>query len=219
MQGNIAGIPAQFQWPRLRISYARDREADSGRDSWRGPRSGRSSITSTARRRREEHRAPRRTPSGTTAPIARRPMRAAAQHERRAWPPVDAAEHDGAEHRDDDGAAELAEERQRAGRDAELVRRHRVLNDRRGGGYIGPTPAPTSASSAQLRAATSPPAPDRKHRHRRDADRQRRHRHALIVLEPRHQPSGEQRADAWRRHEGDQRGARGAGGMPSTSSM
>ena len=42
---------------------------------------------------------------------------------------TDAAKHDGAEHGDDDRAAERAEEIQRAGRGAELVRLDDVLHD------------------------------------------------------------------------------------------
>jgi hypothetical protein len=117
-----------------------------------------------------------------------RDMRPAAQHlERQAVATgIDAAQHDGAERRDDDGAAQLPREVERAGRDAKLVRRDRVLHDR-GGDRI---------HHAQSRAADreqhadldqrQPARPPREHHERDNAEQKPADRHELVMGEPHH---------------------------------
>ena len=78
----------------------------------------------------EEKSVPGRTPLFTSASSAASP------------PDVSTlAEHDGAEAGDDDGAAELAEEIERAGDDAELVRQDGILDQHRGQRIHRPDPA------------------------------------------------------------------------------
>ena len=209
LQSNIAPWRPDFNAAQLRISYERIRTPVPDE----GPRSGRSSITSTATRPAARNTAPaansQRNNSAKSAPA----RRAAAQHvERQPMAAgVDAAQHDRGERRDDDGAAELAGEVERAGRGAELVRRDRVLHD--GGG--------DRIHHAEARAADRQQHADLEQRQpaglaRRTAasmtmpSSMPTDRHELVVREPHHQPAGEERADRGGGQEHDQRGARAA---------
>ena len=118
-----------------------------------GPRSGCSSISSMATKAIARNTA-----------AAMNTQRNAPRESASPRPAVDPAQHDGAEHRDHDGAAELAEERERAGGDAELVRRHRVLDDQRRGRIHRPDAGAGEREQRRDRQQRQPIRPDRERR-------------------------------------------------------
>src|SRR5262249_17876379 len=100
---------------------------------------------------------------------------------------ADAAEHDRGEDCDDERTAELTKEAERAGRDAELMQRHGVLDDDCRG---RPHRADAGAADREQRRHLGErelSGRDREHRERSNANRHGEDRHKLVALDPRNQ--------------------------------
>ena len=180
------------------------RAAAAGRGAAAPPSSG-----AGRRRARKPTRGERRT-SSRSAPRSRRRRRAAA-------PAAVAdtrmrAEHDRAERRDHQRAAELAEEADRRGRRAQFVRRDGVLHrDRRDRQHRPHADADQRERRRRRRAATCARAKKARTRQPAAATSSADERHALVVRDARQPPPGEGRADNDADGERNQRQARLAG--------